>query len=156
MSVTQNSKDIKANPETVYKAFTTPEALAIWLAPGDMKGQVHNFDLKVGGGYEMSLYYPATETEARGKTSEKEDRFFARFTELSPPFRIVQASTFESDDPAFGGEMIMEVVLTPIETGTRVTITFRNIPSGIRPEDNEAGTNSSLEKLARYVEERNI
>ena len=36
--------------------------------------------------------------------------------------------------------------------GTKVTILFKNIPSGIRPEDNEAGTESTLEKLARYVE----
>jgi hypothetical protein len=34
-----------------------------------------------------------------------------------------------------------------------VTIAFANIPPGIRPEDNDAGTRSSLEKLARYVEE---
>jgi hypothetical protein len=33
-----------------------------------------------------------------------------------------------------------------------VTIIFENIPRGIRPEDNEAGTELSLEKLARYVE----
>jgi len=33
-----------------------------------------------------------------------------------------------------------------------VTIAFENIPPEIRPEDNGAGTVSSLEKLARYVE----
>jgi uncharacterized protein YndB with AHSA1/START domain len=29
---------------------------------------------------------------------------------------------------------------------------FENIPPGIRPEDNDAGTQLSLEKLARYLE----
>jgi hypothetical protein len=29
---------------------------------------------------------------------------------------------------------------------------FEDIPPGIRPEDNEAGTRASLEKLARYAE----
>jgi len=38
--------------------------------------------------------------------------------------------------------------------GTEVTIAFEHIPPGIRPEDNDAGTRSSLAKLARYVEER--
>jgi hypothetical protein len=33
-----------------------------------------------------------------------------------------------------------------------VTIAFEHIPSGVRPEDNDAGCRSSLEKLARYVE----
>ncbi|MCW3108572.1 MAG: ATPase [Segetibacter sp.] len=152
MATTQNSKVIRATPETLYRAFTNPGALAVWLAPGEMTGKVHSFSLKVGGGYQMSLFYPPSEKEARGKTSEKEDRFTARFVELIPPKRIVQAITFDSDNPAFSGEMTMEVTLEPNDSETSVTILFKNIPSGIRPEDNEAGTQLTLEKLARYVE----
>ena len=149
---TQTLKDIKATQEALYRAFTNPAALEIWLAPGEMTGRVHSFDLRVGGGYQMSLFYPPSEKESRGKTSEKEDRFTARFVELTPYKRIVQAITFDSSDPAFAGEMIMEVTFEAKDPGTRVTILFSNIPSGIRPEDNEAGTQSTLEKLARYVE----
>jgi hypothetical protein len=36
--------------------------------------------------------------------------------------------------------------------GTEVIIVFEHIRSGIRPEDNEAGCRSSLEKLARDIE----
>jgi uncharacterized protein YndB with AHSA1/START domain len=151
-ATTRNSKVIKAPPERLYQAFTDPEALAVWLAPGEMTGKVHSFDLKVGGGYQMSLLYPQSDKESLGKTSEKEDRFTARFVELTPPKKIVQAITFDSDNPAFAGEMIMEVTLEAKDIGTSVTIIFRNIPPGIRPEDNEAGTQSTLEKLARYVE----
>jgi uncharacterized protein YndB with AHSA1/START domain len=150
-ATTRNSKVIKAPLETLYRAFTDPEALAAWLAPGEMTGKVHSFDLKVGGGYRMSLFYPQSEKESRGKTSAREDRFTARFVELTPK-KIVQAITFDSDNPAFSGEMIMEVIFEAKDIGTRVTIMFRNIPSGIRPEDNKAGTRSTLEKLARYVE----
>ena len=149
---TRNSKFIRATPEAVYRAFTDPVALAIWLAPGDMTGEVHRFDERVGGGYQMSLYYPDSEQTMRGKTSGREDRYTARFVELTPPSRIVEAITFDSLDPAFAGEMIMEVILAAKDDGTIVSIVFKNIPSGIRPEDNEAGTQSSLEKLARYVE----
>jgi uncharacterized protein YndB with AHSA1/START domain len=150
---TRNSKVIKAPPEAVYRAFTDPAALAAWLVPGDMTGTVHHFDYRVGGGYQMSLYYPASDPTARGKTAEREDRYTARFVELIPPRRIVTAITFDSADPAFGGEMIMAVTLEVIEGGTLVTIEFQNLPPGIRPEDNEAGTESSLAKLARYIEE---
>ena len=52
-----NSKEIKADIETVWKAFTEKSALEYWLSPYGMTGKIHNFDLKVGGGYEMSLYY---------------------------------------------------------------------------------------------------
>ncbi|HJZ49971.1 MAG TPA: SRPBCC domain-containing protein, partial [Roseiflexaceae bacterium] len=106
---TRNSKFIKAPPEALYRAFTDPAALAVWLAPGDMTGEVHRFDYRVGGGYQMSLYYPPSETTLRGKTNDQEDRYTARFVELTPPSRIVEAITFDSDDPAFSGEMIMEV-----------------------------------------------
>lgn len=99
----------------------------------------------------MSLFYPQSEKEAKGKSAEKEDRYTAHFLELMPFKKIVQAINFDSSDPAFAGEMIMEVLFEPKETGTIVTIIFRNIPPGIRLEDNEAGTQLSLEKLERYV-----
>ena len=149
---TRNVQLIKAPPEAVYRAFTDPAALAVWMAPGDMTGQVHHFDGRVGGGYEMSLYYPASDTAARGKSAEREDRYTARFVELAPPRRIVTAITFDAAEPAFAGEMIMDVTLTPAGGGTTVTILFRGLPPGIRPEDNELGTRQTLEKLARYVE----
>ncbi len=149
---TRNSKFIKAPQQTIYRAFTDPAALAVWLAPGDMTGVVHSFDYRVGGGYEMSLFYPASQSQSQGKTSEREDRYVARFVELAPPEKIVEAITFDTVDPAFLGEMIMEVKLDPEEGGTTVSIVFKDIPLGIRPEDNELGTRSTLEKLARFVE----
>jgi uncharacterized protein YndB with AHSA1/START domain len=149
---TRNSKWIKATPEALYRAFTDPAALAVWLSPGDMTGEVHSFDYRVGGGYQMSLYYPSSEKTSRGKTKAREDRYTARFVELTPPRRIVEAITFDSVNPAFSGEMIMDVTFDAEDGGTTVSIVFKHISSGIRPEDNEAGTQSSLDKLARYVE----
>ena len=150
---TRSAKFNKATPDVLYRAFTDPAALATWLVPGDMTGKVHRFEGSVGGGYEMSLYYPASEPTARGKTAAREDRYTARFVELTPPKKIVQAITFDSVDPAFSGEMIMEVAFEAEDGGTTVSIVFKNIPSGVRPEDNAAGTQSSLEKLAHYVEQ---
>jgi uncharacterized protein YndB with AHSA1/START domain len=149
---TRTSRFIKAPSEILYRAFTDPSALAFWLAPGDMTGKVHEFDARVGGGYRMSLFYPPAEQVYRGKTSEREDRFTARFLELTPPKRIVEAISFDSDDPAFSGLMLMVITFEERNAGTEVTIMFENLPPGIRPEDNEAGSRSSLEKLARYVE----
>ena len=149
---TRTSRVIKATREALYRAFTDPKALAAWLAPGEMTAKVHEFDARVGGGYRMSLFYPSSEQVYRGKTSGREDRFTARFVELTPPTRIVQAITFDSVDPAFSGEMTMVVTFEDIDGKTEVTMLFENIPTGIRPEDNDAGTRLSLEKLARYVE----
>lgn len=148
---TRTSTVIDAPREAVYRAFTDPEALTVWRAPGNMTAAVHDFDLRAGGGYSMSLFYPASDQGHHGKTAEREDRFASRFVELDPPSRLVEAITFASDDPAFSGEMIMEVTLDDRDGQTEVTIAFHNLPSGVRPEDNDAGTRASLEKLARYL-----
>jgi uncharacterized protein YndB with AHSA1/START domain len=117
-----------------------------------MTANVHSFDARVGGGYTMSLFYSAEVEGHPGKTAEREDRYTARFVELTPPSRIVEAITFDTDDPAFAGEMTMKVTLEEREGGTEVTFLFENLPPGIRTEDNEAGTQSTLEKLSRFVE----
>ena len=142
---------IPASREALDRAFTDPVALEAWQAPGEMTGKVHAFDLRVGGGYEMSLFYPDADQESVGKFGEREDRFTTRFVELSPPSRIVQVVTFASDDPAFAGEMTMTITLAERVGGTEVAIAYEDIPAGVRPEDNELGTRLSLEKLGRYV-----
>ncbi|KMQ68622.1 ATPase [Chryseobacterium sp. FH2] len=147
---TTNSRIIFAEREKVYKAFVSKKALENWLAPNNMKGEIHDFDLKVGGGYDMSLFY--IDSNTRGKTSGNEDRFSAEFIELKPYEKIVQAINFHSDKKEFTDKMIMEVSLEENEkNSTKVTIVFRNIPEGINPKDNETGTEQSLEKLADYI-----
>lgn len=149
---TKNSRDIKALPSSIYRALTDPALLVKWQVPGNMEAKVHSYDLRPGGGYEMSLFYPDNETEARGKTNGKEDKFKARFIELVPDEKIVEAIVFDSPDPDLSGEMILEISLQRLIIGTRVTFQFKNIPIGIDPWDNEAGTISSLQKLAKLVE----
>ena len=148
---TRTARWIAAPVETVFRAFLDPYALQSWMAPGDMVGRIHDFSPRVGGGYEMSLFYPTSLADARGKTSQHEDRFTSRFIEIDPPKRIVQVISFDTSDPELLGEMTMEVTLEKDERGTTVTIAFENIPPGIRPEDNDLGTRLSLEKLDRLI-----
>jgi len=149
---TRTSRVIKARPEEVYAAFMDPEVLMDWLPPGGMTGVMHEFDARVGGGYRMSLFYPQDETEFRGKTADREDEVAVRFVELTPPHTIVEAVNFTSTDPAFAGEMTIAITFDAVPGGTEVTFLCTNLPSSLRPEDNEAGTRLSLEQLARRFE----
>ena len=146
---TRTSRIIKARPEELYEAFMDPAALVAWLPPADMTGEIHEFDARVGGGYRMSLFYPADEGSFRGKTSDSEDVVNVRFVELAPPRRIVEAVNFDTTDPAFVGEMTIVVTFEEASRGTEVTILCTNLPPGLRAEDNEAGSRLSLEQLAR-------
>ena len=151
-AATRTVRVIRATPEELYRAFLDPEALVAWLPPAGMSGRIHAFDARPGGGYEMSLFYPADERHFRGKTAEREDRVAVRFLELTPPSRIVEAVRFVSDDPAYGGTMTLTVTLEPVAGGSAVTLAFDDLPPGVRPEDNDAGARASLEQLARRFE----
>ena len=76
----------------------------------------------------------------------------ARFIDLVPGVRVVQAVDFVSDDRAFGGTMTMTWEVTAVDGGTRVDITADDVPDGISPEDHAAGLASSLANLADHLE----
>ncbi|MEZ2128359.1 MULTISPECIES: SRPBCC family protein [unclassified Sinorhizobium] len=145
------SKVIDASPEAIYGAFLDHDALAVWLPPDSMKGIVHSFEGHEGGAFRMSLIYPEDEQSWQGKSSERTDTFQGRFVKLTPNERIVWATEFESEDPSFSGEMTITTTLEPADNGTKVTMTCENIPRGVRPEDNETGCRSTLEKLAAFL-----
>ena len=140
-------------PRIAYAAFLDPEALAAWLPPGDMTGRVHSFDGRIGGGYTMSLYYAPNTDHPLGKFAVDEDRVVVRFDELEPPHRILETVRFPGAEPAFDGSMTLEVSFVPTEAGTEVTLTFRNLPAGLDPRDNDAGARESLEQLAAWLDD---
>lgn len=149
---TRVSRYIAASPGAIYRAFVDPADLVRWLPPRGMKAEVHAFDARPGGAYRMTLTYVEAGHATAGKTSRDADVVQGRFLELVPGRRIVQLVVFESDDPAFAGEMTVTWALADAPGGTQVTVQCENEPPGIRPEDHEAGIRSSLENLAAFVE----
>ncbi|MCK9495568.1 MAG: SRPBCC domain-containing protein [Dehalococcoidia bacterium] len=147
---TRNVVLIEAMPETVYRAFLNPEVVAQWLAPGDMTAEVLAFEGREGGEVRMRLTYPAAD-EGAGKTSTGTDVYRARFVELVPNERVVQAIEFESEDPRFAGTMRMTATLAPTRQGTNLTLDFEDIPVGISLADNRRGTELSLQKLSGLI-----
>ena len=99
----------------------------------------------------MSLTYKDPEQWPSGKTSEGTDAFQGRFIELVPDKKIVEVIEFESLDPRFAGEMKMTTSLTETNEGTEITVLCEDIPAGVRPEDNQVGTEQALRKLAVLI-----
>jgi hypothetical protein len=69
-----------------------------------------------------------------------------------PNERIEQAVTFESDDPAFSGEMRIAWILESVQNGTLVTVRCEDVPLGICAEDHQEGLQSTLSNLAAFAE----
>jgi uncharacterized protein YndB with AHSA1/START domain len=152
MARTDTASRVVAAPiERVYSALVDPEALMVWLPPNGMTGRFERFDARPGGSYRMVLTY-ADGSTARGKATADSDIVEARFVDLVPGVRVVQAVDFVSDEPGYAGTMVMTWEVTPLEDGTRVEIRADNVPAGISAEDHAAGLASSLANLAAYLE----
>lgn len=145
------SRRIPATRETIYRAFLTPDAVAAWLPPANMRGQVHAFEPREGGRLRMTLTYDDPALGPGGKSTDASDIFEGRFKSLVPDRRVVWVITFESERAAFSGEMTITWDLVDADGGTEVTARCDGIPPGIKPEDNAEGTRSSLENLAAFV-----
>jgi uncharacterized protein YndB with AHSA1/START domain len=145
---TEARRRIDAPRAQVYAALVDPALVARWRFPAGMRCTVHEFDPREGGRVRVSLTY---EGDGVGKSSGRTDTYRGRFVEVVPGERIVEVDEFESDDPAFQGEMTMTITLADLDGGTELAATHDGVPPGIRPEDNERGWSEALDRLAALV-----
>jgi uncharacterized protein YndB with AHSA1/START domain len=153
MATTRVSRFIAAPPDAVYAALLDPAAVAQWMVPDNMSSEVHRFDPREGGEFEISLTYD--DPTSVGKTAGATDTFAGRFTELRPGESVVQAVAFATDDPALAEEMTIRYLLTARPGGTEVEGVHEGLPAAVDPALNELGWQMSLAKLAALVEARN-
>lgn len=147
----RSSRVIAAPVERVYAALVDPDMLLEWLPPDGMSGTFEHFDARAGGAYRLVLTYDGS-SSGHGKTTADSDLVEARFVEVIPNVKVVQAVDFVSEDPAYSGTMTMTWQVTPVEPGARVEITAEDVPEGISAEDHATGLASSLANLAAYLE----
>lgn len=146
------SRHVRAAPGAIYRAFTSAEALMAWLPPAGMTGRATTFEPWPGGRYRIELVYAEQPPGGSGKSGEGVDVSAGTFVELEPNCRVVMAGGFESDDPAFAGQMTLTWSFEPVPAGTRVVVTAEGVPEGISAEDHAAGLASSLANLAAHLE----
>ncbi len=122
-----------------------------WLPPKGMTARFERFDPRPVGTYRLVLTY-SDASGAPGKAAAQSDIVEARYVDIVPDHRVVQAVDFVSDDPAFAGTMTMTWEVTAVEGGTRIDIVADDVPDGISADDHAAGLASSLANLAEHLE----
>ena len=141
---------VDASVDRAFAALVDRDALEVWLPPAGMVASFERFDPVTGGSYRLVLTYEDPEASA-GKTSATSDVVEARYVEVVPGERVVQAIDFVADDPAFAGTMTMTWSVRATDGGTMVEIVADDVPAGISAEDHAAGLASSLDNLASYL-----
>jgi uncharacterized protein YndB with AHSA1/START domain len=145
------SRVVKADVKRVFAALLDPDQLRAWLPPQGMTGRFERFDARPGGSYRLVLTHQDGASDS-GKTTANSDVVEARYIEIVPQARVVQAVEFISDDPAFAGTMTTTWEVAARHDGTHVTIRAVDVPEGISAEDHAVGMASSLAQLAAFVE----
>ena len=128
-----------ATPERLFRAFTDPEELAAWYAPGDMTAVVHDWEPAVDGALSVSMVDEDGSHDADGT-----------FVEVVENERLVHTWTWTHvDDPV---ETRITVDFVPVEDGTEVVLTHEGHPDAETAEDNARGWTGVMENLASVVE----
>ena len=108
---------LKAPPERVYRAFTTPQAMAKWIPPHGFTCTVHHMEPRVGGTFKMSF---------TNFTTQHSHSFGGEYLELIPNEFIRYTDKF--DDPHLPGVMQVTVSLKSVACGTDLSIVQEGIP----------------------------
>lgn len=132
---------IKTSPEKIFRAFSSPEALACWLPPYGFLCTVYHFEFRVCGSYNMSFFNFSTGSS---------HSFGGKYLEIIPDKLIKNTDVF--DNPALQGEMITTAAFKKVSCGTELSINQEGIPEMIPPEMCYLGWQESLEKLIHLVE----
>ena len=133
-----------------FRALIDRDDLVAWLPPEGMSATFERFDPRPGGTFRLVLTYDDP-PDVGGKSTPDSDVVEARYLDIVPDVRVVQAIDFVSEDSAFAGTMIMTWAVTAVEGGTLVEITAEEVPDGISADDHAAGLASSLANLARHL-----
>lgn len=132
---------LKAPPERVFRAFTTPEAMAKWIPPHGFTCKVHHMEPRVGGTFRMSF---------TNFTTQQSHSFGGEYVELVPDELLRYTDKF--DDPGLPGVMQVTISLKPVSCGTELSIVQEGIPDVIPVEMCYLGWQESLTLLTLLVE----
>jgi len=103
----RTSVDIAAPPEAVYPYLTRAEAVVAWM------GDYAVLDAVPGGMFHLDI----NGVPVRG-----------RYLELDPPHRLLISWGHAGSDRLPPGSSTVEITLTPIPGGTRVSVEHRDLP----------------------------
>lgn len=132
-------RTFKAAPEKLFQAWTDPEILKHWMAPGDtMKVALAETDPRVGGRYRIVM------REAGGA----EHKVGGVYREFKPLSKLVFTWAWEGSPDA---ETLVSVELRPAGSGTEMTLTHTKFATDRSRDMHSQGWSGCIAKLERAM-----
>jgi uncharacterized protein YndB with AHSA1/START domain len=140
----QLSKIVKTPRSRAFAAWTQPAELLQWFAPGPMKAESIDVDLRIDGIFRWAMCGPSLQT---GQTMSVV--FSGKFLDIQVD-KLLQF-TWQSEGNSVD-QTLVTVSFADVDGGTEVAITQERISTSEIFNRNKSGWASMLEKLATLVE----
>jgi uncharacterized protein YndB with AHSA1/START domain len=121
--------------EKVFRAWTDPNALKRWAAPGERTAPVVEVDLRPGGRYRIDMRAPDGSV----------DRVTGVYRTVDPPHRLVYTWYWETKPEM--GETLVTVEFQAQAGATQVTLTHERFPNNEVRDRHEHGWGGCMDKF---------
>lgn len=138
-------RTIRASPERIFDAWTTPEQLVCWWGPPGVRCTAASVDLRVGGTYRIDHRMPDGSALS----------IVGTFSAVERPRRLAYTWRTTADPTeAADSEAALERVEVRFETRaehTEVIVVHERIPSALVRDRHEGGWQGCLAALAQLL-----
>jgi uncharacterized protein YndB with AHSA1/START domain len=141
----QLSRVVKASRGRAFAAWTSPEALMQWFAPGPMRPQSAEVDLRENGNFCLAMAGPSPRTG-----QELNITFTGTYQQIVENELLRFSWEVEGDA---GNATLVTVEFKDVEGGTEIALTQERIPNSELLNRNRFGWGTMLEKLGALCEE---
>lgn len=126
-----------ASLEDAWAAWTDPDQVAKWFAPGPMNAQVHRYEVREGGEFEVDMVDPDGNVHKAVGT----------FRTIQPKKKIVMTWRWKAEG-TWGAETLVSVTFDAADGGTEIALVHEKLPDTESVENHTQGWTGCFEKLA--------
>ena len=137
--------------DQVFTAWTSIDALNLWLGPHSHTSTVEKFELKDGGKYQIRMTPVSEDHDCKGNPDD-DSVCAGTFVEIKSPERLVMTFNWISNG-ADMGETLLTIEMFEADGGTDVVLTHERLPDEELRQAHEGGWQGSLECLEEYLQE---
>ena len=138
------SRFVKTSRKRAFDAWTQPDALMQWFAPGPMRPESARVDLRQAGGFRLAMAGPSP------RSGQEMNITFTGTYQKIVQDELLSFSWEVEGDP--GEPTLVTIEFKDAEGGTEIALTHERIPNTDLLNRNRLGWGSLLEKLAKLCE----